>query len=185
MVAEKEAEIKSLKARIAVMVQGLLQEIAHTYFALHPLASISTSSFHQGPSLRESPTADGESLEVRFDECLPMLQCAGTLLPISWPLAEASTEYPLRHLTLQWKPCMSAWISGVVRPPSRTFSTADSKKQVISSSGWNECSVSAWPSGKTHDTLLHGRLQEGLLYKLMEVSGAQKYTELRMCCSSK
>ena len=35
-------------------------------------------------------------------------------------------------------------------------------------------------SGKTRDALLHGQLQEGLLYQLMEapaVSGAQKYTE--------
>ena len=111
MVAEKEAEIKSLIARIAVMVQGLLQEIAHTYFALHPLASISTSSFHQGPSLRESPTADGESLEVRFDECLPMLQCAGTLFPISWPLAEASTEYPetLNSAVEAMHECFDPW----------------------------------------------------------------------------
>ena len=88
---------------------------------------------------------DGESLEVRFDDWLPMLsvQPPGTggakRKPSSnWPAISGRGLFwsgiswrtvKGRHSVRLWRPCVNGWTQGAVRLQSKTFDTLDKRRQ--------------------------------------------------------
>ena len=146
----------------------------------------------------------GESLEVRFDDWLPMLQRAATWN--RWSEEETLLQlagHLRKRALLEWnlledreRKTLSSAVEAMCErldPGSRSTAVQDFRyarqketepvrdfilrleRIFLSAYGRDQL------SGETRDALLHGQLQEGLLYQLMEapaVSGAQKYTEL-------
>ena len=80
VVTDKEADLETLKSRIAVIKaggSGPAPRDRPPMFVLHPRSAyVSTSRFNQGPSPQESTTR--ESLDMLFDDWLPMLQRTAT-----------------------------------------------------------------------------------------------------------
>ena len=147
---------------------------------------------------------DGESSDTRFDDWFPMLQRAATwygwseeetLLQLAghlrrrafqeWNLLDSSDKMTVR--------AASTALRNRLDPGSRSMAAQDFRHATqresetvsdfilrlerIFQSAYGRDGL----SNETRDTLLHGQLQEGLLYELMSapaVSGALKYQEL-------
>ena len=145
---------------------------------------------------------DGENTDMRFDDCFPMLQRATTwygwseeetLLQLAGHLRRrALQEWNLLDSSDKTTLCAaSTALRNRLDPGSRSMAAQDFwhatqretepdfilRLERIFQSAYGRDGLLS----ETHDTLLHGQLQEGLLYKLMSapaVSGAQKYQEL-------
>ena len=147
---------------------------------------------------------DGESLEVRFDDWLPMLQRAATWN--GWGEEETLLQlagHLRKRALLEWnllgdseKKTLNSAVEAMrerLDPGSHSTAVQDFRharqREAEPVGNFILCLERIFRtaygrdnlSGETRDALLHGQLQEGLLYQLMEapaVSGAQMYTEL-------
>lgn len=213
IVEEKDTEIRALKARIEELEAGThLPEPTVHGGSLAVRGPVCSPTTHSRPALAATTRPatvrhgkappidpfDGENVDVRFDDWLPMLQRAATwndwseeetLIQLAghlrkrafqeWNLLSSGNRQTLEAATTTLRDRLD--------PGSRAMAAQDFRharqKETESASDFilrlERIFRSAYGrdniSSETRDTLLHGQLQEGLLYELMKapaVSGA-------------